>query len=316
MRYLIFGGSGYLGSHLTLQLLVAGHELVNFDNQSGHLVTVFKPNVITIQGDITSTADLSKLEKYGKFDGVFHLAAKKSVSESITHPNLYMQVNVTGTKKIIDFCIDNQIKNIVFTSSAAVYGDGVTTKIDENSEKVPMNPYGKSKLLSEAILEDHCLKYGISSVALRSFNIVGAAKQDYYDDQGENVIPIITRSLKNKHIFRIFGGDFDTKDGTCVRDYVNVSDVASAHTSAMSYLEKQPAGMYKSINVCSGSGTSMLELVQIVNNNSKIQLDWIIGDRRIGDPASVVGNNDLANKLLGWRPSVAIEQSIKESLNA
>ena len=314
MRYLIFGGSGYLGSHLTLQLIEKGHDLINFDNFSGHLANTFEPSVVTIHGDITSVTDMSKLDKYGKIDGVFHVAAKKSVTESLNHPDLYKHVNVTGTKNVLDFCIYNKIKNVVFTSSAAVYGNGITSKIAEDSEKVPINPYGESKLLAEAILEEYCLKYQVSSLALRVFNIVGAKRREFYDDKGENVISIINRNLENANTFTIFGGDFDTKDGTCVRDYVNVSDVARAHILAMAYAEKLPPGIFNTINVCSGIGTSMLELIQMIVRNSSSNLAWTVGNKRSGDPASVIGSNDQAKRLLGWQPLVTLEQSIKESL--
>ena len=273
--------------------------------------------VTIISGDITEYSDFLQLSDYPKFDGVFHLAAKKSVSDSVANPKLYEKVNVLGTQNLLDYCIQNNIANIVYTSSAAVYGQcDLNPIISETNPIEPMNPYGVTKRQGEILLEAAVNSAGISGFSLRVFNIVGASKPSLYDNKGENVIPVMLRSLLQNITFTVFGNNLDTRDGTSIRHYVHVSDVARAHVNAMECLHKSPRGNYEIANVCSGSGVSMLEPVNALNSLSDVKLTWQYGEKRLGDPVSVIGSNQLSDKILGWKPEKDIIQSMKESLDA
>lgn len=316
MNYLVVGGSGYLGSHLISQLIDRGNNVFIFDNLSGNVKNWDDERVTNIYGDITRYTDIVKLNNYPKFDGVFHLAAKKSVAESVLKPKLYEEVNILGTNNIVKYCVENDISKFVYTSSAAVYGQFDSDEsISETNPTYPISPYGISKLNGEKVLEDASSR-SFSGVSLRIFNIVGASKTSYFDNKGENVVPIMLRSLLTKTSFTIFGMNLGTKDGTCIRDYINAEDVAYAHIKAMDYLDLSSSGSYQVANICSGLGTSMLELVETLNSLSKEKLQWNFGEKRLSDPVSVIGDNQLAYNLFGWKPEKTLIQSVAESLAA
>ena len=316
MEYLVFGGSGYLGSHLVDQLISENHEVVIFDNHSGKVRTHFTPVSRFINGDISKLGDFGKLDEFGPFDGVFHLAAKKSVPESVANPDKYFDVNEKGTVNVIEYCIRRGIRNFIFTSSAAVYGEVTeSSPIDENYFVNPINPYGVSKLNAESALTKYSLNNDFKAVSLRTFNIVGASRSEYLDSVGENVLPVIARKINRNESFTVFGNTYSTADGTCVRDFVNVHDVARAHFLAMNFLqEKAVVNSHKIINVASGNGVSILELIAKTENLANNKLRWDFEMSRAGDPAVVIGNNGLAKHLLAWTPVVGIDQSIRETL--
>lgn len=318
MKYIVVGGVGYLGSHLVDLLLQENHQIVVFDNFSGNLTKGSADSRVTyVLGDITIPGDIKRLETFGKIDGIFHLAARKSVSESIREPQYYENVNHLGTRNMITFCKDNSINNFVYTSSAAVYGEVESkSQITEDVAVQPINPYGRSKHLGEVALTESLTINDLSAAVLRIFNIVGSTQRDFYDPKGENVLPIMINALKHESLFTVNGGNFPTKDGTCVRDYVNVADVANAHKLAMEYLHSQPKGTHLVSNICSGVGTSVLELISIINDLSPKKLRYRIGESRPGDPSSVIGEFSTANRLLGWQPGIRIEQSVMESINS
>lgn len=318
MRYLVIGGSGYLGAHLIDSLTGDNHDVINFDDHSGNMINInSNPAVTNILGDIRFPNDFSKLKKLGNIDGVFHLAAKKSVPESIMQPKLYEQVNIHGTNNVIEYCEANGIQNIVYTSSAAVYGEvDSSSPVCENFGINPINPYGRTKYLAEEFLQKSTEAKLLSGFSLRIFNMAGSSRKEFFDRKAENVLPVIVTSLIGNSLFTVNGKTFDTKDGTCVRDYVNVVDVVQAHRLAMEYLQNGPSGNYKVSNICTGVGTSILDIIDILNNISERKLKYIFGEKRYGDPSSVLGDFSLANQLLGWSPKVSIAQSIKESLDS
>ena len=265
MRYLVTGGSGYLGTHLVYQLFASENEVVVFDDLSGHLNTKFPSPIKQIHGSIANPKDLAGLSNFGPFDGVFHLAAKKSVTESLSDPDMYWKVNKDGTANVLNLCSKFGIKRIVATSSAAVYGASTGPNlIDENDSVNPTNTYGETKAAAEVLINAASSSGEISSLLLRSFNLAGATKPEFFDKQGENVLPIIMRSIAEGLRFEIFGGSFETPDGTCVRDYVNVSDVADAHIKAMEYLMLSDIGIQDTANIASGEGVSVKELVGLI----------------------------------------------------
>jgi UDP-glucose 4-epimerase len=315
MRYLVFGGSGYLGSHLVEELIVQGHEIVVFDNLSGNVATNYTLPVKLVFGDISNVHDFKVLDSFENIDGAFHLAAKKSVPESLSNPHIYKEVNETGTNNVISYCIRRGINHFVFTSSAAVYGKVTdSTLIDEKFPVSPINPYGTTKLKGEINLADYCRDNELKAVSLRTFNIVGSRRKEYFDVGGDNVLPVIARALKQNSLFTLFGKSLNTVDGTSVRDYVNVQDVAKAHSLAMDYLQGQHENSsHQILNVSSGIGVSLLELISRFNYLSEKELKWVYGETRNGDPASVIGNNELADQLLGWKPQIGLDQSVRET---
>ena len=317
LRYLVVGGAGYLGSHLVDLLMSEGHEVVILDNFSGNVTTNFTENALVIDGSITNLTTLEELERLNDISGVFNVAAKKSVSESLLIPLEYEKTNVEGNQNILNYCGRMGIKNFVFTSSAAVYGEVETSNsINEQEMTNPINPYGASKRKAEIAIAQFCASYPLKAISLRVFNMVGARKNVFLDKKGENVLPIMLASLNRSIVFKVNGDDFATIDGTCVRDYVSVHDVANAHLLAMRCLEKEENFGNQVINVSSGAGTSVLELISILNNQTEKPLIWEFTQRREGDPSSVIGNNDLAREILGWEPTISIEQSIYETVTA
>jgi UDP-glucose 4-epimerase len=316
MKFLITGGAGYLGSHLTLELISNNHGVVVFDNFSGNVVSKNLQGSITVEGSINKTADLEEISKLGPFDGIFHVAAKKSVSESILFPSKYIETNVLGSENVLNFSLKNNIKNVVFTSSAAVYGAPDIQIIDEKEKINPLNTYGETKMLTERLLERASREKLISAFSLRTFNMGGAIANAYYDKMGENVVPKILSSLFTGSRFQIYGNNYSTSDGTCVRDYIHVTDVAKAHVAAMEHLICRPTGTYYAINISSNLGTSVEELIKKIEKISGRKLNYDITERRSGDPAHSIGSNEFAKKLLVWEPTSSLDQILFESLRA
>lgn len=313
--YLVTGGLGYLGGHLVNQLLKMNHKVIILDDGSGHNNISTQRAVLIIKGSVTELDSFERVSEIGTVDGVFHVAAKKSISESVKNPELYFQVNKNGTENVVKFCKENDIKNIVFTSSAAVYGElDSTLPIEECSFTKPINPYGESKLEAEEILKFEANCRILSAISLRCFNIVGASEPYLLDKRGDNVLPRLIRSLLQSKTFVVHGGVHNTSDGTCVRDYVNISDVVLAHILAMKYLEQSPVGFYAAVNIGTGEGTSVLELIDSIEMQSNLILDWIYGEGKKGDPAKLVSSYKLAYELLGWVPTISLNHSVKETL--
>ena len=317
MRYLVTGGSGYLGSHLVYELLNKNHTVVVFDNYTGSLCTMFPSSIIQINGSITSTEDVKKLSKLGYFDGIFHLAAKKSVHESATYPVMYWKTNVDGTRNILEFCVEQSIPNFVFTSSAAVYGAlDVERMINESDLTNPINVYGQTKMEAEKLVYEFAKANQMAVIVLRCFNLAGAQNDGLFDKKGENVIPIIMRSLQAEETFEIFGTNLKTPDGTCIRDYINVLDAAKAHIAAMRFLHDSTLNSVQILNIASGVGTSVNKLIELTSECSGRELTTTVGVTREGDPISSIGDPRLATQLLDWAPTGSIQKIIAESFKA
>ena len=214
------------------------------------------------------------------------------------------------------FAHRNNVKNIVFTSSAAVYGGPDVDVISERQALRPLNTYGETKVAAESLFERASRQESISAVSLRTFNMGGANNNNYFDKRGENVIPKILNSVFGGTSFKIYGNTYPTYDGTCVRDYIHVSDVAKAHIAAMKYLSANSLGTYSALNVSSNKGTSVIELFQKINEISGRKGSFQFADRRPGDPAYSVGSNEAAIKLLKWEPTKSLNQILIESIRA
>lgn len=297
------GGAGYIGSHMVRHLLRERHVPIVFDNLStGHREAVAGARLIV--GDIMDCAALAQAFATERVDAVVHLCARSLVAESVEQPYLYYQTNVMGTLNLLDAMREAAVDRLVFSSSAAVYGNPRTAIIDESHPTEPVNPYGSSKLMVERILDDAAGAYGLRSVALRYFNAAGA---DFDGDIGEShqpethLIPNILRAALSKgDELKVFGTDYETRDGTCIRDYVHVSDLVSAHLQALHFMEKCDGA--HAFNLGNGKGFSVLEVIQAAEQVTGQVINYHAQPRRCGDPAALVASSELAGTALGWQP--------------
>lgn len=302
-KILVAGGAGYIGSHVQKQLLEEGFEVLVFDDLSSGDEANLLPEAEFIRGNILDKPVLEMAMAEG-IDGVVHLAAKKAVGESMVHPELYAENNLTGSINILNAMVKNGVKHIVFSSSAAVYGMPQYVPIDENHPIAPINYYGYTKRAIEENMEWYAKLGKLNYAALRYFNAVGYAADKSItgkERNPQNLLPIIMEAATGKREkFSIFGNDYDTADGTCVRDYVHVSDLAKAHTAAMKKLMTD--GESFTVNLGTGKGTSVKEIVEACEKVTQRTLNYDYAPRRAGDPATLTANADKARKLLGWEP--------------
>ena len=317
MKYLITGGAGYIGSHMVRLLIEKGHEVVVLDNLStGNFFALQDCELLEI--DLLDKEALQKSLKNKYFDGVIHFAAKSIVSESVRDPNLYFQTNIKGTLNLLDVMLKNNLSNIVFSSSAAIFGQPKSNQITEEHSKVPINPYGQSKLVIENILESFCMAYDFNATCLRYFNAAGAHESS---DIGEahspetHLIPNIIRScLDSTYDLKLFGNDYSTHDGTCVRDYIHVNDLASAHKLSLEYMVSNPG--FSAFNLGNGNGFSILDIISACEKIMSKKLTYKFEPRRNGDPDILVADSTLAFKQLNWKPNnSSIENILQTALN-
>lgn len=302
MRILVAGGAGYIGSHVAKQLLKSGYQPVVFDNLSTGLRSNVIDGVEFIEGDILSPGDI--LSALNGIDAVMHLAAFKSVSESMAHPEKYFSNNISGSVNLLNAMTIAGVKKIIFSSSAAVYGQPLELPIDESHPTEPLSFYGYTKLAVENLLSWYDKLKGIKFVALRYFNAVG------YDPDGQisgleknpqNLLPIIFDAATGRRDkVTILGGDYPTADGTCVRDYVHVSDLADGHIRALEYLDR---GESVILNLASGRGISVKEMVDAVKRQVGVDFMVEMGARRYGDAAQIFASAEKAESMLGWKPA-------------
>ena len=315
---LVTGGAGYIGSHCVLALLDKGYDVVIYDNLStGHKETVKElkkhGNVHFYQGDLLDLSFLTKVFSSNKIDAVIHFAAFSQVGESVKNPRKYYINNITGTINLLEVMLNNNVKKIVFSSTAATYGEPEYIPIDENHPQKPINPYGKTKLMIENIMDDYDLAYGLKSVRLRYFNVVGADSQitiGEWHNPETHLIPNILKSTFNKNkIFEMYGQDYDTKDGTCVRDYINVEDLAQAHILALEHLNN--GGITNFFNLGTNEGNTVKEIFKYCEKITQQKIPVKMMPRREGDPAKLIADNTKIKEILGWKPKHSLEDSIK-----
>ena len=316
-KILVAGGAGYIGSHVQKQLLEEGFDVVIYDDlSSGDKVNVLKGSEFVL-GNILDREKLNNVMGQG-IDGVVHLAAKKAVGESMINPEIYAENNITGALNILNAMSYNGVKHIVFSSSAAVYGMPLYTPIDENHPINPINYYGYTKVAIEQNMEWYAKLNKLNYAALRYFNAVGYAKDKSIkgkERNPQNLMPIIMEVATGKRDkLTIYGQDYDTPDGTCVRDYVHVSDLAKAHTTALRLLiEGHPSF---AVNLGTGKGTSVKEIVEATERVIGKKLNHDYGKRRAGDPAILTAKADKAYEILNWKPDYTnIEDIIRTVWN-
>lgn len=313
---LVTGGAGYIGSHAVKQLLDDGFEVIVFDNFStGHFDAVDKRAKLFI-GDIRDKVSVRSVFEKNHIDGVMNFAAKIIVPESVSNPITYYDDNIFGVLTLLRACKTYGVKNFVFSSTAAVYGTCKEDKIDENHPLNPESPYGFTKFVSEKLLMDCEKAYGIKHVIFRYFNVAGASKDSSIGEAHPvetHLIPTTINSCIKGTQMNIFGHDFDTRDGTCLRDYIHVIDLANAHILGMKYLLN--GGESKVFNLGSESGYTNLEIVNTVSKVLNKEVKYTFAGRRAGDAASIVASNELAKAVLGWKVENTLEDMIKDDYN-
>ncbi len=302
MKYLVTGGAGYIGSHIVYECIDQGHEIIIFDDMSHGLEENIDSRAKFVKGSTHSDYDLNNVMADG-FDGVIHLAAWKAAGESMTHPEKYAKNNVSGSLNLLNACVRHGIKYFVFSSSSSVYGNPIYIPIDENHPVNPVSYYGESKYLVERNLKWYSKLKGIRYASSRYFNAAG------YDIKGRikgqerdslNLIPItmeVAAGIRDK--IEVFGNDYDTDDGTGVRDYIHVNDLASAHVKAINYIYEQNKDL--TLNLATGNGYSVLEIIQKAIEITGRNISYEIVARRDGDPAKVVAISKNAEEILDWR---------------
>ena len=303
MKVLVTGGAGYIGSHMVKALLRRGAEVVVFDNlSSGRREAVGGCPLVV--GDINSATDLQALFSQIRFDAVMHFASLIQVGESVQQPSLYYRTNVVGTLNLLEAMRQAGVQRFIFSSSAAVFGEPSYTPIDEAHPKDPLNPYGFSKLAVERVLSDYSSAYGLQSVSLRYFNAAGADPDGVLGechDPETHLIPLVLQAASGRRpAVTIFGTDYPTPDGTCIRDYIHVADLCQAHVLALDFLaENARSAAY---NLGNNQGFSVREIIDSAERVSGKRIPVSIGSRRAGDPAVLVADSRKAIAELGWRP--------------
>ncbi|MEE3371308.1 MAG: UDP-glucose 4-epimerase GalE [Planctomycetota bacterium] len=313
MKLLVVGGAGYIGSHTVRRLNQQGHQVLVFDNLcTGHRQAV--PSGQLIVGELTQVDYLSRVLRDNEIEAVLHFAAFALVGESVADPALYYQNNVAGTLSLLDAMRSSGVSRIVFSSTTATYGTPQQLPITEQEPQHPINPYGFSKLVIERVLDDYASAYGMAYAALRYFNAAGASpKGDLGEDHTpeSHLIPIILQvALGQRSNVTLFGDDYPTRDGTCIRDYIHVDDLANAHLLA---LEKLAPGKGLRLNLGSGSGYSVKEILDMCRKITGHAIPASIGARRAGDPPELVADASRARDLLDWTPRYSDLQTIVET---
>lgn len=312
MNLLVLGGAGYIGSHFVKLATELGHKIVVVDNLlTGHLESVPKSAAV-YEGDIRDRDFLRQVFEDNDIDGCVHFAASSLVAESMENPIKYFDNNVYGTVVLLEVMAEYNVKKIVFSSSAATYGSHDKMPITEDYETKPTSPYGESKLIMEKMMKWADVAYGIKFVSLRYFNVAGASLdftigEDHHPET--HLIPIVLQvPLGKREFITVFGNDYNTFDGTCIRDYIHVVDLADAHIKAMEYLNE---GHHSDIfNLGSESGYSNLQIVETARKVTGHPIPMKIGNRRPGDPDKLVASYQKAEKILGWKPTNNIEYII------
>ena len=329
-KVLVTGGLGYIGSHTVVELQNAGFEVVIIDNLSNSSMEVLD-GIIEITGKIPlfEKIDLRQkseviqfFEKYQDISGIIHFAASKAVGESVENPLLYYENNLTTLIYLLQACNNYTIKNFIFSSSCTVYGEPDKLPIDESAPiKKATSPYGNTKQISEEILNDSCKVSNLKSIALRYFNPIGAHDSSKIGELPlgipQNLVPFITQTAAGlRDQLSVFGDDYPTEDGSCIRDYIHVVDLAKAHVVALERLLKnRNSNQFETFNIGTGKGSSVLEVVNAFEKITQQKLNYKIVDRRVGDVISVYADTKKANEVLGWKAENSMEESLLSSWN-
>jgi UDP-glucose 4-epimerase len=302
MNVLVTGGAGYIGSHMVRVLVRAGHQVSVVDDLSSGSRAAVPASVAFLRADVRDRAQVTALLRRHKVEAVCHFAARIQVGESVTDPRLYYRTNVASAIELLESVLDAGVRSFIFSSTAAVYGDPQAPLLDETHRTAPVNPYGESKLTIEKVLASYASAYGLRYAALRYFNAAGA---DAAGGIGEahapetHLLPLVLEAAMGRRpAITVYGDDYATPDGTCVRDYIHVSDLAEAHLSALEYLAA--GGASGAFNLGTGQGHSVREVIDAVSRVTGRPVPFLLGARRAGDPGVLVAAVGRARDVLGW----------------
>ena len=308
---LVAGGAGYIGSHTVMELAKAEYNPIIVDNLStGHKKSVLEGTFY--ECDLGDIKGLKKIFAKHNIDAIMHFSSNCYVGESVVNPHKYFKNNVANTLCLLDAMLEADVKKIILSSTAATYGNPLKTPIDENHPQIPCNPYGLSKLFIEQIINTYEKAYGIRHIYLRYFNAAGADMEskigeDHYPET--HIIPLLIQvALGIKDQFTIFGTDYDTNDGTCIRDYIHVMDLADAHIKAMNYLDKEKTS--DAFNLGSSLGYSVKEIIGRVEEITGKKIPIEISERREGDPPLLISSSERAKSILGWNSRYSLDEII------
>jgi UDP-glucose 4-epimerase len=304
MAVLVTGGAGYIGSHMVLALTDAGIDTVVLDNLSTGFTWAVAPAAKLVRGDIGDEKTVTQVLKEHKVDAVVHFAGSIVVPDSVSDPLGYYLNNTVNSRNLMHCAVKNGVKKFIFSSTAAVYGNPKSLPVTEADEPAPISPYGFSKLMTEQMLRDSHVAYGLNFVALRYFNVAGAdpkGRSGQSTPRATHLIKVACQTaLGQRPFMEVFGTDYETPDGTCLRDYIHVSDLIAAHMDALSHLKR---GCQSGIFNCGyGTGFSVLDVIKSVERVNGKSLNVKYGPRRAGDPAGIVAGADKAREILGWSP--------------
>ena len=311
LRILVTGGAGYIGSATVLLLLREGYKVTVLDNLSSGYFKAVHPDAKFIQGDIADEDIIEKICREG-IDMVMHLAASIQVGESVDHPSEYFENNVVKSLYFFNYLPMREVNNIIYSSSAAVYGEPDSIPLTENSTLHPTNPYGWTKMIVEQILQNYDRAYRFKSVSIRYFNAAGAlgfCGEDHYPES--HLIPLALDAAIHKTPIKIYGLDYDTADGSCIRDYIHVKDIAEGHILALRYLSN--GGQTDIFNLGTGTGHSVLEVIKCIEKVTGNKVSYSVSKRREGDTAVLVASPQKARQILGWKKELLSLEEIVAS---
>jgi UDP-glucose 4-epimerase len=311
MKALVTGGAGYVGSVVAAQLLDAGHEVVVLDDLSRGHARAIPPGAGHVAVSLNDAEALEEPLAAG-FDAVLHFAALSLVAESVEHPERYWRNNVGGTRNLLDAMRANGVQRLVFSSTAATYGEPETIPITEDQPPAPVNAYGASKLAVDLMIRDECRAHGLAAASLRYFNVAGASRRLGEDHEPEtHLIPLVLQAASGvrDHI-TVFGTDYPTRDGTAVRDYIHIEDLGQAHLLALERLE---SGTHHVVNLGTGDGYTVREVIEAARKVTGREIPVRDEDRRPGDPPQLIAANARARELLGWEPRRSLEEMIADA---
>lgn len=315
-KILIAGGAGYIGSHIAHDLIEQGNDVTIFDNFSTGFHENIHPKSKMIEGDLQNFVEINDVLHNEKFDVVFHFAASKAAGESMTDPFKFVNNNLFGTLNLLEAMVNNDVKNFIFSSSAAVYGEPQYLPADEKHPTEPANYYGYTKLAIERNLKWFSELKGLRYAALRYFNATGydiAGRISMMEKDAANLSPLIMETIYGKREqLLVFGDDYETEDGTCLRDYIHVNDLATAHIKAMDYITSKNEDLI--VNLGTGEAFSVFDMIKAAEKVTKKKVNYKIVDRREGDPVQLVADASKAEKLLEWKAEFSSLEQIFSSM--
>ena len=312
-KVLVIGGAGYIGAHICQSLVDNGYSVRIFDDFSNGLHR-------RIDGKFTDLVEASVLDRSALIramdgiDSITHLAAKKAVEESVSNPLKYYEHNVGGTLNILAAMAVKKVKKIVFSSTAAVYAPSEKSAIDESDLLAPLSPYGATKVMAEELIKSVGIAEGFSTISLRYFNVVGSTKVEFADNSKDNLVPKVFAAIKRGESPEIYGSDYPTKDGTCIRDYIHVADLADSHLSALKRVESSI--VHEAYNVGSGKGYSVKEMIDQIAVSMNKELTPKLCPRRAGDIPQLIASISKIERELGWKPKRSLKEMIDSAWQA